>query len=142
QALRRALAERALAVRRDVAHVAGCGCMPTARQPPGDTGHLIADALQHLLDYGTADLSDDTKDMYRLHMGHLVRVLADRDVGKFTIDDSQEYIKARLKEGAHRETVRKELVTLRRGLTLAHERKILAADPRGLIPKFRVRYVP
>ena len=71
--------------------------MPNARQSAGETGHSIADALQYLLDYGTADLSNETKDMYRLHMGHLVRVLADRDVGKFRIEDSQEYIQTRLK---------------------------------------------
>src|ERR1044071_10362871 len=51
--------------------------IPSSRQPASETGHSIVDALQHLLDYGSADVSDDTKDMYRLHMGHLVRVLAD-----------------------------------------------------------------
>src|SRR5262245_5761800 len=53
--------------------------IPSSRKVPSDTGHSIADALQYLLDYGAADVSDDTKDMYRLHMGHLVRLLADRD---------------------------------------------------------------
>ena len=55
----------------------------------------------------------------------------------------QDYINQRLEqEGAHRESVRKELCTLRRALTLAQERGLLRADARTLIPKFRTRYVP
>src|SRR5882672_6781752 len=54
----------------------------------------------------------------------------------------RQYIQMRLGEQAHRETIRKELVALRRALTLQHERGALAIDPRALIPRFKARYLP
>ena len=48
----------------------------------------------------------------------------------------------RLQEGAARETIRKELVTLRRSLKLAAERGLLRTDPNSLIPRFKAPYKP
>ncbi len=80
--------------------------------------------------------------MYTQKGGHLLRLLGGIDVGKLTLDLVQEYVQTRLDENAARETVRKELVTLRRALQLAHDRKVLRTDPRSLIPRLRVKYVP
>jgi len=80
--------------------------------------------------------------MYTQQSGHLVRVLGDIDVAKLKLDDVHAYVQQRLKEGAHRETVRKELVGLRRCLVLAFDRKIIPTDPRSVIPRLKVRYVP
>jgi hypothetical protein len=55
---------------------------------------------------------------------------------------SDDYVEQRLGEGADRESVRKELVTLQRALTLAHQRKLLEIDPRGVIPRMRSHHVP
>jgi len=104
--------------------------------------HSVTAALEYLVQQAGSDLAPATLAMYAEKGGHLLRLLGDVDVNVLTLDDTQKYINLRLDEKAHRETVRKELVTLRRALTLAHERNLLRADPRGLIPRFRVRYVP
>jgi integrase len=80
--------------------------------------------------------------MYAKKAGHLVRLLGAVDVNALNRDNVQGYIYQRLTEGAHRETIRKELCTLNRPLGLAHEPRLLTADPWTLIPKFRSRYVP
>ncbi len=74
--------------------------------------------------------------------GHLTRLLGSIDINALTRDDTQSYIEARLDEGAAKETVRKELCTLRRSLEIAHERRLLTREPEGLIPRFRTRYQP
>ena len=102
----------------------------------------MEDALTHFLQVGCLDVAPATKGMYEQHAGHLTRLLGTLDVGKLMLDDTHEYVQARIKEGAHRETIRKELVGLRRALTLAFERKILRLDPRGLVPRVKVCYVP
>ena len=79
---------------------------------------------------------------YATKGGHLLRLLGDEHVGDLSIDMVQGYINVRLDEGAHRETVRKELVVLRRALMAAKQRGLLVGDPRACIPEFRVRYVP
>ncbi len=106
------------------------------------TRHTIADALDYLVTHAGSDLAPATLKMYSEKGGHILRLMGEFDVNALTLDQSQDYINERLAEKAHRETVRKELVTLRRALTLANERGFLRADPRGLIPRFRVRYVP
>ena len=115
---------------------------PGSARAKGETGHTVEDALGHFLQVGCLDIAPATKDMYEHQAGHLKRLLGTVDVGKLTLDDTHEYVQQRIKEGAHRETVRKELVGLRRALTLAFDRKVLRIDPRGLIPRVKVRYVP
>ena len=115
---------------------------PGSKRAQGETGHSVHDALQHFLDVGCVDVAPATKGMYTQQSGHLVRLLGELDVAKLKLDDVHDYVKQRLKEGAQRETIRKELVGLRRALVLAHQRGIIAHDPRGLIPRLKVRYVP
>jgi integrase len=117
---------------------------PGSPKAKGETGHTVNDALQYLLDFGCADVSPATAIMHQQKAGHLTRILGEIDVGKLRIEDVQKYIAQRIgdEEGAHRESVRKELCTLRRALQISQDRKILHVDPRTLIPKMRVRYVP
>ena len=115
---------------------------PGTPEAKGEAGQTVEAAVQHLLDVGCVDVAPDTADMYAQKGGHLLRLLGPIDVGKLTLDDVQEYVQRRIDEGAHRETVRKELVTLRKALTIAYHRKVLRTDPRELIPRLRVRYVP
>ena len=74
--------------------------------------------------------------------GHLLRLLGQIDGNALERDDVQTYVNKRLDEGAAGTTVSKELVTLRKALVLAHERKLMRPDPVTIIPKFRCRYVP
>ena len=116
---------------------------PGSSQAKGETGHSVNDALQYLLDFGCADVSPATAVMHQQKAGHLTRILGEIDLGKLRIEDVQKYIAQRIgPEEAHRESVRKELCTLRRALQIAQERNVLRTDPRTLIPKMRVRYVP
>ena len=80
--------------------------------------------------------------MYARKGGHLLRLIGAVDVNALCRDDVQHYINRRLDEGAHRETVRKELCTLRRALEEAKERGLFLGDSRVPIPKFHVRYRP
>jgi integrase len=79
--------------------------------------------------------------MYQARGGHLVRLL-DLDVNAITIEDVRDYCKQRLKEHADRETIRKELVTLRRALQVAKEHGHYLGDPRTPTPKWSAKYVP
>src|SRR6185295_7290013 len=74
--------------------------------------------------------------------GHLSRVLGTRDVNSLDVESVLAFINQRLDEGAARETVRKELSTLRRALKLAHGRRLLVGGPTACIPEFRARYQP
>ena len=116
--------------------------VPGSARARGETAHTVENALQHFLQLGCLDIAPATKDMYEHQAGHLTRLLGTIDIGKLTLDDTHEYLQARIKEGASRETIRKEFVGLRRALQLAFERKVLRIDPRGLIPRVKVRYVP
>ena len=104
--------------------------------------HTVADALNYLVDKGAADVAPGTVRMYIEKGGHLVRLLGEHDVNGLTSDGLLSYIHQRLNEGAARETVRKELSTLRRALTLAKERRLMQSEPRNVFPSFRVRYQP
>ena len=115
---------------------------PGLSKARGEAGHTVGDALQYLLDHGCHDVAPATSTMHAQKAGHLLRLLGERDVGKLTLEMVQDYVQARLEENAHRESVRKELCTLRRALQIAHDRKLLRTDPRGLIPRMRVRYTP
>lgn len=95
----------------------------------------VDQAVNYLVDHGCVDVAEATRGMYRQKGGHLVRLLGDRDVRALSQHDVLGYVNARLDEGAARETVRKELVTLRQSLKLA---KV----PLTCLPTFRVRYVP
>ncbi len=105
-------------------------------------GHTVAKSLEYLVEKGCNDVAAGTLHMYAVKAGHLLRLLGSVDVNALTLEDVQSYIETRRGEGAHPETIRKELVTLRQSLKLARDRKLLQHDPRGVFPRFRVRYVP
>ncbi len=110
--------------------------------PKNSPTQTVAEALSYLVAHGCSDCAPATLGMYAQKGGHLLRLLGDVDVNSLCLDQVQDFINTRLEEGAHRESVRKELCTLRRALALSHDRKLLRADARTLIPQFRTRYVP
>jgi integrase len=104
--------------------------------------YALMEALKYLLENGCSDCAEATVEMYAKKSGHLLRLLGDRDINVMVRDDVQGYINKRLDEGASKSTVSKELVALRRALTIAFERNVIRTDPRALIPRFRSKYVP
>src|SRR6266852_1680429 len=110
--------------------------------PKNSPTQTVAESLQYLVEHGCSDCPDATLGMHAQKGGHILRLLQDVDVNSLSLDQVQDFINTRLEEGAHRESVRKELCTLRRALALSHDRKLLRADARTLIPQFRTRYVP
>lgn len=109
---------------------------------PAEGSHTVADALNRMVQVGCLDNARGTVQCYLQRAGHVVRLLGDIAVRQLHLDDVQEYCSLRLREGAARETVRKELVTLRRALSLAAARGLLRTDPAALIPRFRAQYTP
>ncbi len=110
---------------------------------PETTGaHTVTDALNRLVRVGCLDNAQGTVTCYLQRGGHLMRLLGEIPVRALHLDDVHSYCARRLQEGAARETIRKELVTLRRSLKLAAERGLLRTDPNSLIPRFKAPYKP
>lgn len=112
----------------------------SATDPATDAADTVADAIGHL--ELTADVSEGTRHMIGVKGSHLARLLGTVALGRLALDDVQAYCEQRTEEGAARETVRKELSTLRRALAMAKRRGRYAGDPGAVIPEWRVRYVP
>lgn len=113
--------------------------------PPGTLlpAHSLSEALDYLLDKGCLDCSPETVDMYRSKALHLRKHLGAHDVKDITADDIRAYISIRQQQDqVSSVTVHKELVTLRRALTLARERKLLDVEPAAVMPAFKVKYQP
>jgi integrase len=106
------------------------------------TPHSLGHALAWFLSHGCHAVADATREMYRQKAGHAARLMGSVDVNALTIDHVSHYIEARTDEGAAPETIRKEIVTLRRALALAHQRRLMRENPRNLFPEYRVRYKP
>ena len=87
--------------------------------------HSLGEALKWLVEIGASDIAPATLRQYAIKGGHLLRLLGDVDVNDLSIDIVQGYINHRLEEGAQRETVRKDLVVLRRALLSSKERGLL-----------------
>jgi integrase len=104
--------------------------------------YSLDQAVVDFLSAGLHDVADATAEMYRQKSGHLCRLLGSTDLADLALDNVLSFVDARLTEGAARGTVSKELVTLRRVLTLAQERGLFTKAPAAVIPKFRARYVP
>ena len=105
--------------------------------------HTVTDAVRYIVEVGSSDKALGTLDMYAKRGGHLARLLGEKQVSVLTVDDVQGYINQRLdEEGAARETVRKELSTLRTALETAKTRGLYRSDPRAVLPSFKVKYVP
>jgi integrase len=112
----------------------------SATDPAEDHPDTVAEAVGHL--ELTADVSAGTKHMIGVKGAHLARLLGTVPLTRLTLDDVQAYCTTRTAESAARETVRKELVTLRQALALAKRRGRYAGDPAVVMPEWRVRYVP
>ncbi len=106
------------------------------------TGHTVAHALDYILTSGLNHVSPATLDCYATKAGHALRLLGGLDVNRVSMKDVQGYIETRKAEGAHSNTVYKELVVLRLALQQAHDLKLMRDDPRALFPKFSAGYVP
>jgi len=104
--------------------------------------HSVAEALEYLIAHGCSDSPASTLLMHSKKGGHLLRLLGHLDINTLSVDHVQDYINQRLKEGAARETVRKELCTLRKKLMVAQSRGLLRRDGRSLLPQFKVKYIP
>jgi integrase len=115
---------------------------PTAGASKNHTAHTVEDAVRFIVENGCQDAAPSTWDMWSKKGGHLARLVGPLQVSHLHIDDVQGYIAIRLQEGAARETVRKELSTLRKALEEARARGLFSADPRSVVPKFKVIYRP
>jgi integrase len=104
----------------------------------------IAAALDHLINDRADEVAAPTREMFRQKGGHLVRLLGAVDVNQLEGTGAiLGYTRTRLDEGAARETVRKELVTLRRALeAYRDDEQTITVDVRALFPKFKTKYVP
>lgn len=101
----------------------------------------LKDALEDLLSLGCADNAEATRRMYKQRGEQIIRVLPGLDCNRASRDDYQRLISVRLKEGASPSTVHKELVTIRRALTLGRERGLYTGHL-DVLPKFKAKYVP
>lgn len=104
--------------------------------------HTVEEALTFLVSESSSDCSPATLEMYAKKGGHLLRLIGNVDVNQLQLDDIQRFINDRQAEGAKNTTIYKELVTLRKALTLARGRNKFAQDPRNIFPAFSAAYVP
>lgn len=91
-----------------------------------------------------AGRSAATSEIYRCKGGHLIRCLgSDVDVNQLRCADLEAYVDKREKEeGAHRHTIKKELITLRVALKVAREDGAYRGSFELLFPEFSADYQP
>ncbi len=112
--------------------------------------HTVADALRYLVEESKSkDWPASTLQMFADKAGHLLRVLGPVDLADLATPAVKRYIDQRLTERVSenrttaRETVRKELSTLRAALREAEELGWLRPGTHKLvIPTFRAKYQP
>ena len=105
--------------------------------------HPLSHAVTHLLEAVDQTNADATHDFYERKAGHLLRILGvDTHLGDLTRDQVLAYVRQRKLETASGSTIHKELVTLRRVLHEAFERKLWDGDVDAIVPKVKVDYVP
>jgi len=124
---------------------ASAGASNPSGAPPHETSTLDG-VLGCLLDTSIANgKADGTVTMYAQKAGHLVRLLdpgANVDANTLTLAVVQQFVNQRVREGAARSTVAKELITLRAALGLARRHGVFHGTVDDVIPKLSVRYVP
>lgn len=102
----------------------------------------LSAAIVYLCDVALINNPEATRRFYRQKCRHLLRLIGDVAVSKIRRADVMAFAQARLAEGAHQHTIAKELVALRRALTIAHEETPLPVHPRDVIPRWRPEYRP
>ena len=108
---------------------------------PPETLQLDAVAARFIADRERAGRADATVKIHRCKIGHALRLLGmQADTRRFTADTITAFIDQRLKEGAHRHTVFKELVSLRCALKLVRGK--LPYRVEDIFPSFSASYVP
>jgi integrase len=110
---------------------------------PADPSATVATAITYLVEESRGrEWADSTRVMFQRKGGHLMRLMGDRSLGELTKANVARYCDQRLKEGAARETVRKELVTLRAALREAERTGVIRFPPARVLPEFDAKYVP
>jgi integrase len=105
----------------------------------------LESALKRLLvDREQRGRASGTLSMYRVKAGHIVRVLGgETRLARITASVVDGYIEQRLEEGAARNTVQKDLVTLRAMLKVAKRRGEFTGDIGAVMPDgFEAGYKP
>ncbi len=110
--------------------------------PAAYSGHTLGDALDALF-LAMATGNRETLGSYQTKGRHLERLLdRSHELARLTRDNVSAYARARLAEGAHPETIRKELVVLRRTLKEASDRGLWKGDTRAIVPTIKSHYHP
>lgn len=113
-----------------------------ATDPAAHSGHTLGAAIGDLLAVMARGNAAPTERSYRQKGAHLVRVLGNEALTQVAREQLVTYTQVRAREGASPETVRKELVVMRRALREARDRGLWVGDPRAVVPSVRVRYTP
>lgn len=112
---------------------------PAADQAPR---HLAA-ALDYLIKVACNDRSAATRRFYEQKCRHLLRLLGPHTpIDQLDRPRIAAYAKQRIEEGAHPNTVGKELIALRRALKEQHEIRPLPRPPGEVMPKWSSKYTP
>jgi integrase len=104
----------------------------------------LGDALdRRLTERANAGRAAGTLDMYRKKARHLTRLLGgETSLARVDAAAVDGYVATRIREGAARSTVQKELVTLRGALRLARRRGEYPFTLDEVMPEFSVKYRP
>ncbi len=95
----------------------------------------LADALRGLLrDRKLKGRAEGTLDCYQVKSGHLLRILGDRPLAGIDARAVDAFIDQRMDEGAARNTIQKELTTLRGALKIAKRRGEYTRDLDAVMP--------
>lgn len=105
---------------------------PTHNAATKTTLRSVLDRL--LSDRRSRGKASGTVKMYATKAGHWLRILGDIPIARLSAAGVDDYIEQRLKEDTSRNTIGKELTTLRAALKLAKRRGELAVDIDSLMP--------
>jgi integrase len=113
--------------------------------PTAHKTQSLDDALDHLTDVAmpATGRAHGTISSYKQKARHLTRVLGESTkLDALSRSQIQSYITQRLREGAARGTVHKELVTLRQALKEATAQEFFRGDASAIVPTFKTDYDP
>ncbi len=103
-----------------------------------DSTEVLSNALDYFTNVAHAASPAATVRCYQQKAAHLSRLMGDTVLGRLDPEHVERYIATRLREGASKHTVHKELVVLRGALKT---RKKQGGDP-SIVPRFKAEYVP